>query len=72
MDGFTLDDYQWNALADDFYGDVPQEGLPLIWEAFEKESLDVLVISDRGTRGLGGPTRADQPTEAPPTTSTCS
>jgi hypothetical protein len=65
MDGFTLDDDQWNALAYEVYGEVPQDGLPLIWEAFEKESLDVLVISDRGTRGLGGPTRADQPTDGP-------
>lgn len=65
IDGFTLDDEQWNALAYEVYGDVPDEGLPLIWDAFEKASLDVLVISDRGTKGLGGPTRADQPTDGP-------
>jgi hypothetical protein len=65
VDGFTLDDEQWNALAYDVYGDVPNEGLQLIWDAFEKEALDVLVISDRGTLGLGGPTRADQPTDGP-------
>src|SRR5262245_20870155 len=40
VDGFTLDDDQWSALAFDVFGDVPEEGLPLVWEAFEKDSLD--------------------------------
>lgn len=63
--GFTLDDRQWTSLAYNVYGDGPEEGLPLITEAFEKDSLNVLVISDRHTLGLGGPTRADQPTSGP-------
>lgn len=64
IDGFTLDNDQWNALAYNVLGDSWPEGLPLA-ETFEKDSLDVLVISDRGTHGLGGPTRADQPTDGP-------
>lgn len=65
IDGFALDDDQWNALAYSVYGDVPEDGLPLVMEAFEKDVLNVLVISDRKTLGLGGPTRADQVTDGP-------
>jgi hypothetical protein len=64
IDGYTLDDRQWDALAYNVFNDVPPDGLPLN-EPFEKDSLDVLVISDRHTLGLGGPTRADQPTDGP-------
>jgi len=65
MDGFTLDDDQRNSLAHEVFGDVPEEGLPLIRYSLAKDSIDVLIISDRGTKGLGGPTRADQPADGP-------
>lgn len=38
--------------------DAPTKGLPLA-ESLEREPLRLLAVSDRGTTGLGGPTRAD-------------
>ena len=64
IDGFTLDDRQWSVLANNVFADLPPDGLPLAG-SLEKEGLAVLVISDRHTLGLGGPTRADRPTDGP-------
>lgn len=65
IDGFTLSDHQRETIAHRVYAYIPEEGLPLVRRSLEKRSLDALVISDRGTVGLGGPTRADEPTDGP-------
>src|SRR3954453_76408 len=59
IDFFTLDDPQVSTLSSDVFGTLPPDGLPL-GDSLQRDELAVLVISDRHTLGLGGPTRADK------------
>jgi hypothetical protein len=42
---------------------LADDRLPELHESLQREALPLLVVSDRGTTGLGGPTRADVETE---------
>jgi hypothetical protein len=58
VDGHECDEAQQQAISRLLGQDVPTKGLKLA-DSLEAEPLRLLVISDRGTTGLGGPTRAD-------------
>lgn len=58
VDAYSLDEAQHDMLRSEIFVDLPPEGLSL-GEALEDETVSLLVVTDRGTRGLGGPTRAD-------------
>lgn len=65
IDGWTLDNDQQKILSEGIFGNIPpDEYLPLSKSLFGKKSVNVLAISDRGTKGLGGPTRADVITDS--------
>jgi hypothetical protein len=59
LDIWTLDQKQAKCFRETIFADVPEEGIK-IGELLEGEGIQVLAISDRGTTGLGGPTRADE------------
>lgn len=61
MHGWTADAGQRLALRDEVFALRPPDGLPLA-NVLDRPHIDLLCISDRGTRGLAGPTRADRPT----------
>ncbi|MCC6190312.1 MAG: hypothetical protein IT318_14870 [Anaerolineales bacterium] len=62
LTGWQLTDMQRKALRDFVFVDCPPaESLPLKL-ALKAPALHALIVSDRGTIGLGGPTRADLPT----------
>lgn len=55
----SLEQSQRDALADLVLAERPAGGLPLD-ELLTDRPLHVILLSDRGTRGLAGPTRADR------------
>ncbi len=60
MTGWTLNRTQQNFLRDCIFVEhPPPNSLPLVGTLFNGEPVNALAISDRGTKGLGGPTRAD-------------
>jgi hypothetical protein len=58
----TLDRRQRHVLTRNIFPEVPKEGLELA-RVLESPNIAVLDITDRGTTGLGGPTRADVVTD---------
>ncbi len=57
---FELPIQQTEILLEDVFGDLPPEGHSKRMRAFQRDGrIRVLCISDTGTRGLGGPIRAD-------------
>jgi hypothetical protein len=60
VSGWTVSAEQRTALQEEVFAVGPPDGLSLA-AMLEMDGLNVLCISDRGTRGLSGPTRADQP-----------
>ncbi|WP_156687393.1 hypothetical protein [Mycobacterium sp. Marseille-P9652] len=55
--------YQRTALSHDVFGyDIPKE-LEALATVLKRRELPLLIIADSGTRGLGGPTRADTVTQ---------
>jgi len=62
LSGWLLDDHQLNFLRKIIFSKRPQNStLPL--DRVLSDDVDVLAVYDRGTLGLGGPTRADIITE---------
>lgn len=60
MSGWTLSAAQHRVLREGVFGKKPpKEHLPLVEILDSGKPINVLAISDRGTKGLGGPTRAD-------------
>jgi hypothetical protein len=60
MDGWTLNTDQHRILREGVFGKTPpNEHLSLAEILSSQKPINVLAISDRGTNGLGGPTRAD-------------
>lgn len=60
MVGWTLNSHQVDFLRSYVLADIPPaESLPISETLLRSGSTNVLAISDRGTNGLGGPTRAD-------------
>lgn len=57
--GWTLNIEQRNLMRRLFADLPPKESLPLVQFLSSEERFHVLAVSDRGTTGLGGPTRAD-------------
>ena len=58
LSGWTLNKKQLDCLKRNLFGKRPRsQFLPL--DLVLSENVDVLAVSDRGTLGLGGPTRAD-------------
>jgi hypothetical protein len=60
MDGWSFSDEQLHTLRQEVFTGLPPEGITL-GEILDREEVSALVISDRGTLGLGGPLRADRP-----------
>src|SRR4051794_15491670 len=60
MDCWRLLDAQLHTLRHDVFADMPPDGIAL-GHLLDREDVDVLVVSDRGTVGLTGPIRADVP-----------
>lgn len=58
IQGWTLKKSELRAARELVFDELP-EGLPLK-HVLARDTVDVLCISDRGTRGLVGPTRADR------------
>lgn len=67
LDGWVLSSAQRHTLSDEIFADWPPDSsLPLYSCLSTAHDIAVLAVSDRGTTGLGGPTRADvvtQPSE---------
>lgn len=62
VDAYRLTDHQHRILDEQIFRQVPSQGLPL-GDVLRTGAASMLVVTDSGTRGLGGPTRADvQPT----------
>lgn len=59
VDGWIATKDQIELLSQRVFAELPQKGLSL--EPLLRQGLTLLSISDRGTTGLGGPTRADCP-----------
>ncbi|GAB4523329.1 MAG: hypothetical protein OHK0046_36870 [Anaerolineae bacterium] len=60
--GWSLTPKQQRILNDHVFADLPpEEYLPLVKHLRNNEPMHVVAIYDRGTTGLGGPTRADRP-----------
>lgn len=64
----TVDEAQRKALAAGLFADLPPRGLGYsggslleLGDALDEDDLWLMVLSDTGTRGLGGPLRADTP-----------
>lgn len=65
IDGWMLQQVQMNFLKETIFAErPPSASLPLADTLFSDEPVCVLAISDRGTKGLGGPTRADIVTDS--------
>ncbi len=63
--GWKLDSYQRQVLREVVFTECPpHEGLPILTHLASDEDFNVLAVYDRGTSGLGGPTRADISTPA--------
>lgn len=62
--GWTLTDHQRYILQQGIFAELPPDDyLPLRKVLESNNDLRAIVIYDRGTTGLGGPTRADEPTQ---------
>jgi hypothetical protein len=60
MAGWTLSQTQQKFLNEALFAEYPPStSLPLVHSLLNGKLVNVLAISDRGTRGMGGPTRAD-------------
>lgn len=60
LDLTTLEGAPARALSEEVFADLPPSGIGL-GRCFARDPIGVLVVSDRGTKGLGGPIRADRP-----------
>src|SRR5439155_23069580 len=58
LKGWQLRGRPLSTLREAVFAERPAEGLTLN-ETLSQDPLPVLAVSDRGTAGLGGPTRAD-------------
>jgi hypothetical protein len=71
IEGATLTDTQRDVLRNDVLGESPPRGLfdsapgggEELTDILDDAQLELLTITDRGTAGLGGPVRADQPAQ---------
>jgi len=62
IDAWRLDARQQSVLAEQVFGKLPRAGLNL--KDRLRGEIDVIVVSDRGTVGLAGPTRTDARSES--------
>jgi uncharacterized membrane protein YgcG len=63
VDGRQVSDDLKSRLAVTLDHGLADEHLHELHEAFQRDALNLIVVSDRGTTGLGGPTRADVETD---------